>query len=492
MADGTILYSPDFQTTIHRISASGGESTSLTVIDPSKHTSHRWPSALPDGKHFLYSAVNHNPGLVEESTIFLASLDGSSSRAVLQNPYNAMVGGDKLLFVREETLLAATLDVGNGRITGDPVVVARNVAADLSTWRAAFSASATGVLAFHRANASVEAIAPGTFTPGSGGEATQAQWYDRNGQPLDDPIARVPQLGLRLSPDGERVAVSATTRGATDFDLWIYDAGEAAPARVTFMAGSEAAPVWSPDGAQLAFAQIFGASYADDGVFIKRIGGGVERRVVPAPEGLQAFPTDWSRDGKYIAYTIGKWIGGGGADIWALDVETGKSVALVAAPSNDGGGVFSPNGKWMAYQSNESGVMEVYVIPSGLPPSPTERSGEEKQIDPTQVQPASQRWQISVGGGSNPRWRDDGKELYYMSPDGMLMAVAADSEGDQIQLKSMTPLFQTDWELGKAYDVAPGGQRFIVNEVAIQDDTPISIVVNWQAGLGRDEGRLLR
>ena len=479
LKDGTIVFSPSYQVGLSRVSASGGEPKPITKLDADQHTSHRWPARVGDGNHFLFSAINHDLSKSQNAAIYLGSLDGTPPVKLIASLLNAEYALGQLLFVRDNVLMAAALDVDSGIVSGDPVAVVSGVSPDLSTWRAAFSASSAGVLAYHGVGSSADDD-DGSNNPslGTGAEANVSVWYDREGRPTGQVAEGVSQIDLRVAPGGGRMAISVISVISDQefgIDLWIYHQHGQAPQRVTSMPFAEAMPVWSPDGTELAFAYMFGGD-GQDAIYRKRIGGGIEHKLVEAPGDLQIWPTDWSSDGKYLIYTTGRRVGGTNLDIHVLPLDGGDAFPYVATSAEERGGRVSPNGKWLAYESGTSSGWDVYVIPFTPDRGVADGNGGS-------TAPPEEKWQISVGGGSAPCWNSDGKELFYISADAELIAVAVETEGDHFVAGTTTKLFQTAFEPGKSFDVSPDGLEFVFNEVSVNVDTPISLIVNWNEGL---------
>ncbi|HUN81082.1 MAG TPA: protein kinase, partial [Phycisphaerae bacterium] len=237
--DGVIVFSPNFRGPLYRVRASGGEPTELTPLDESKHDSHRWPAFCSDGKHFVYLAVVHGASEAEDNAIFLGSLDGTPPRLVMRTSANAVPACDRLLFMREGSLLASSFDVGTGRLVGESVVVATGVTYDVSVWRGGFSSSQNGVLAFHA------------------GQALGAQSlvrFDRSGKELGRVGEPEDFTDLRLSPDGKRVTTSIAGRST---DIWVYDMARGTKMRISFEpGGSNVTPCWSSDGRSIIYGNV--------------------------------------------------------------------------------------------------------------------------------------------------------------------------------------------------------------------------------------------
>ena len=439
--DGMIVFAPEFRSALYRVPASGGAAVVVTHVDESKHTSHRWPYFLPDGKHFLYLAVNHQAPRDENDGIYYASVDGKENirlRAGFSNPQYA---AGSLLYVRDSELVAQALDASTGKLSEEEQHVANGVTADDTTWRAVFTVSANGLLAY------------------AGGAHLQSQlgWYDRNGRQVGTVGERFGDLAigdeeLRLSPSGDRVALAIQS---TTTDIWIMDVARGVRARLTFGPTGNNSPVWSPDGKWIAYQTI---TKKGNAIMRKPALGGAEELLVSAP--IPIYAHDWSADGKYLLYQAGA--PGTGQEIWALPLAgERKPLLLVSSETGSTNQVpqLSRDDRWLAYQSTESGRMEVYIVPF--------RGGGGK-------------WQVSTSGGSAPRWRNDGKELFYIGLNGTLMAVPVQAEGGQLKLGAPQPLFRSNTI---QYDVAAGGQKFLLDVVGEQGSKPITLVTNWTAEL---------
>ncbi len=485
MTGDVIVLAPDFQNGLFRVSAAGGTPVRVTDVDPKLHTSHRWPADIGDANHFLFTAINHDPAKSENAGIYLGSLDGAPPRRIVGNFMNAQYALGHMLFVRDTVLIAAPLDLSIAALHGDFVPIASDVTPDLSTWHAAFSVSQAGVLAYHRIVKGPEAKEGAANTMlGGGSEANVVAKYDRTGQVRARIAEGTPQLDLRIGPN-DMIAISVVDNREFGTDIWVYGLGvvggvppdPSTARRVTSLPFVETAPVWSPDGTELAFSHMF-VGNASDAIYRKTIGGGVEHKLVELPDSsTQIWPVDWSSDGKYLVYVTGTYVSRLGTDIHVLPLDGGASIPLLATGQNECYARVSPNGKWMAYRSGSADHTEVYVVPFNPESGPI-------VLDKNTGMPA-ELWQISVGGGTSPCWRGDGKELYYISDDGDLMAVTVDTDADTFAVGATTKLFQTAYEMGSSYDVQPDGERFVFSEVAADVETPISLIINWDKLLKR-------
>ncbi len=472
-ADGVLLFAPTAAGPLFRVAAAGGDAAPVTTLD--RQGSHRFPVFLPDGRHFLFYAY----GGPDTAGIHLGTLDaGAPTRLTAADTAGtylpagagrdggpggaeALREGGWLLWTRAGTLQAQRLDLPRRALTGDPVTLADAVAYDGTFQRSAVAVSATGLVAYRAGRAS----------------RRQLTWVDRTGTVLGT-LGAPDEHSLfspRVAPDGRRVAVSRTVQGNTD--LWLLDG--ARTSRVTFDAGSDRLPIWSPDGRRLVFdsdrtgvRDLYGKDAS---------GAGVEARLVASAQ--QKFATDWSADGRFLLYdSLDPQTGG---DLWAqeMDPSTGAARAggapgtVLRTPFTERGGRFSPDGRWVAYQSDASGRTEIYVRPWTPPAAGAAAPAPSAQ------------WQVSTAGGTFPSWRADGQALYYLGPAGALMAAPVTTRGTALELGTPVALFPTRILGGGAdggsllapqYDVTRDG-RFLINTVL--DDaaaTPITLIQHWR------------
>jgi Tol biopolymer transport system component len=442
--DGVIVFAPAPDSPLYRVPALGGEPVAITRLDPPRQLGNFWPEFLPDGRHLLFAAWGADQG------IYLASLDSAETRRLVAAELGAAYAPPGLLlFMRQGTLVAQHFDAARGELAGDPVPVADSVAVDSTLRRGGFSVSETGMLAYRA---------------GVGANRRRLAWFDRSGKEAgtlgaaDENNLLVPEL----SPDARRVAVNRNVQGNTD--VWLIDAAQGVPSRFTFDPARDAYPIWSPDGSRIVFASTRKGS---DDLYQKPSNGAGNDELL-LESSLNKFPQDWSPDGRFLLYM--QMDPKTGDDLWVLPLfGERKPFPYVNTSFNEANGQFSPDGRWVAYQSDESGQIEIYVRPFPGPGG---------------------KWQISTGGGIEPRWRRDGKELFYIAPDGKLMAAPTQGAGQTVEAGAAVALFQTrivgggQYRLKQQYAVAPDGQRFLINITAADATaSPITIVTNWAHAL---------
>lgn len=440
--DGVIVFGSGDRG-IRRVSASGGEVSELLPLDESrKETRHLFPRFLPDGRHFFYRSHNSSPN--DPPEIFIASIDGKERKSLFKNSSDVYyIEPGYLLFARDTTVMAQPFDASKLQFTGDPVPVLENVAMVTSTGRSQFSVSENGTLVYKT----------------GGGTVNQLRWFDRQGKE----IAKVGPPGeysdVVLSPDGKRAVVERLDN--SNRDIWMIDLERGLPTRFTFGVLREDDPAWSPDGTYLAFSS---NGYGDkQSIFRKLANGAGNEELLSDAVSVQTSGMDWSPDGKNILFaSIGEKSGN---DIWVLPMNgEAKPYPLLKSEFNESQAHFSPDGRYFAYVSNESGREEIYIqsFPVG-----------------------AGKWRVSTNGGWVPKWRRDGKELYYEAIDKKLMAVPVKLDGS-VEIGSATALFQTEITVGSPnrYAVAPDGQRFLINSpLQSGQEAPFNVILNWTSTL---------
>ena len=432
---GVILFSPSPQAPLMRVSASGGTPVPITKIDLAQHTSHRWPFFLPDGNHYLYLALHHDPSKAANNTIYY-SLDGRENRALFHSQSNAVYANGFLLFARSDQLMAQPFDPAKGTLRDEPRSLAKGVMNDVSTWHMDASSASDGLLTF-----------------GSGGNSDlQLVWMDRSGKQISTIADKFTNLqSARISPQGDRVALQID---AGVNDIWVLDLARGVRTRLTFGPISNTSPVWSPDGKWIAYTSNRDGRF---GLYRKPSdGSGAEELLFT--DDHQSIPTDWSHDGKYLIYS--RHTSEGDWQVWTLPVEGERKPQLVLP--HGGLAHLSPDGRWLTYMSNESGALEVYVVAFG--------GGQGK-------------WQVSASGGLQPRWSKDGKELYYMNSTYNLFVVPVKDAGGALQFGPAQTLV-TNWSAPQVfYDVTPDGKKILLDKVSQQVSQSVTVVTNFTTEL---------
>jgi eukaryotic-like serine/threonine-protein kinase len=453
--DGVILFAPNLTGGLYRVSAAGGVPVQVTKFAPrGTGDSQRFPEFLPAGRRFLYLYISE----AETTGIYVGSLDGTPPLRILPDLSKAVYAppaapGHKgyVLFRREATLMAQPFDPDRLQTTGEMFPVAEQVGSTGTVGIGAFSASENGVLSYRSGD-----------VVGNRGLI----WMDRAGKRLGTVTEPTATMSAALSPDEKRIALTINGATAGIGDIWLQDLGRGVLSRFTFETGYNSTPVWSPDGRHIAFSfRTAGTIYS---IYQKDVTGNGKQEFL-WHTGVNGFPSDWSPDGKFIVYS--DYSDKTKVDLWLLPLQgEHKPIPYLQTPFDETHGQFSPDGRWMAYVSDESGRVEVYV----------------------QAIPASGgKWQISAGGGDFPRWRRDGKELFYIASDQKLMALPVKTVGTPTSAFEVGPpqlLFEVE-PLGLntfPYQPAADGQRFLVNAPAGGEAaaaTPITVVLDWQAGL---------
>ena len=438
--DGTIIFAPHWRGPLHRVKASGGTSEPLTALDEKQsETTHRFPVFLPDGEHYLYLAGTHLADSKSElNAIYAASLKSKERTLLMRARSNVIYAAGHLLFVRDNNLLAQPFDASSRKLTGEARRLADSVHYESGFFRGVFAASNDGTVVF----------AP----PGATLEAT-LQWRDRAGT-ITDNIAGDPALWrfLSISPDGRYVAAEI----GDPADLWICDLVRGSRRRLTTHPLNEVLPVWSPDGKRLAYAVDHNVVFD---TYVRAADGSGPDTLLLEGHGV-SIPSDWSSDGRFLLVERGAVLTATGADVWVVPMTGGdrKPYALLSTPFAEGRPTFSPDGKWVAFVSDESGRAEVYV---------------------TRFDAPGARQQISTSGAEwrYPQWTVGGKELIYRQRDGTVLAVALRPNGTSLEASAPQPLFRAP--LGDEIDVTPDGRRFLVAARTSADTPPLTLVTGW-------------
>jgi Tol biopolymer transport system component len=449
-----IVFPPDSASVLFRVSATGGSATPVTTLDKTmSESSHRWPWLLPDGHHFLYTAYTSDP---QKTTVYLGDLDSKDDlktrrRVLLANSNAAYAPPGYLLFMREQTLMAQPFDAGKAVTTGDPVPIAEQVEYLSGTSNGTFSLSQNGVLAYLSAAAE---------------NHVQLTWFDRQGKNLGTVGEPGNFSTLALSKDGKQGAVSRQdSQSASRANLWLYDFTRGgASTRFTFDNSSDAYPVFSPDGSRIVF-----TSNRDGprNLYQKPTSSAKNEEPLLKSEDMK-YPFGWSPDGRFLLYVVppGKTKG-----VWILPMEGSQKQPMLFQRTEfiEAGAQFSPDGRWIAYYSNESGSYEVYVREFSL--------ASDGKPEPTA------KHQISTGGGVYPHWRDDGKELIYVSLDRRTVMSAEVVTNPVFQVSASKALFQLPAGAGTPAVTGDGKRLLVAVPVLQSGPQQFTVVLNWPAGL---------
>jgi eukaryotic-like serine/threonine-protein kinase len=439
--EGVILFTPDVFLGIYRVAATGGTPTEETKLDDTRaESSHRWPIFLPDGQHYIYLSANF-AGQFDKNAIFLGKL-GTAERHLLvpANSNAAYAEPGYLIYTQDNALVAQGFDLKTFTVTGDPHPLLKDIYYLPVLDLALFDASKDGTL---------------VAQTGSALAISRLTWFDRAGKALGTVGPAGSYANPNLAPDGKKVAFDQ--RDGRVIGIWMQDLKTEAVSRLTLHPSLNQVPVWSPDGKKIVF--------TSNRLLINKIfekssdGSGIERQISDVKAGRMVNPWDWSRDGKYLLLR-------NETELWYYSVAEDKSREYIKGPGVVRNAQFSPDGKYVAYATNETGDWEVYVSP---------------------FPEASSKWLVSHGGGEEPRWRADGKELFYVSSEGKLMAAGV-KLGASFESTTPVALFQTrrrqkiSSQDVFSYAVNEDGNSFLFNTLLDQRETPpLSIVLNWEA-----------
>jgi len=442
-ANNTIVFAGSFRTPLEKVAASPGSKASLiSKLDESrKEKSHRWPAFLPGGTHVLFVAQTGEAGLKDdESTIEAIELaTGTRTRLVRANSSPLFVPGH-LFFWRDGGLRAQAFDAAGLKVSGDVLTVADRVALDTNE-RVAASVSASGALVYQTA---------------SGSNRSDLLLVDRTGRTIKTIAASVlVEGGIAVSHDGGRLAAAVTVEGARDTDIWIYDLARGTSSPLTFDEGGDRIPIWSADDKEI----VYDNDRKNDGIVYRRFTDGRGDPEVVASNASGFTPWGWSRDRQWLV--LYNQTDATGGDLMRYDVKTKQLTPLVVTPSVEDNGALSSDDRSLAYVSLESGRPEIYV--RSLTGDPNRR-------------------RVSGGGGANPAWRHDGRELYFVTPRGQLMVVPTDPASSTGQAQA-TELFRADFllDLGSSFSPLPDGKQFVINVSKDKTAPLLTLVTNWRA-----------
>ena len=447
--NGAILFAPSLADGLYRVSENGGTPQLVLKLDSSKYErSYLWPQFLPDDRHFVFFVQTD---LANSTGVYAGTLDPPEYHRLFTSETNAVysagAAGDSsksgyLLFIRDRHLIEQPFNISSLAMSGDPFTLADDIGAVRSMALAPISVSGNGILVYQSV----------------GKPTRQMVWLDRGGKQVGQ-VAEPGDYGPpRISPDGSRAAVAKFGADGVNASLWILDAAGNAT-QFTSTLKNEGSPAWSPDGSRIAF---FSNPEGVYDIYVKPSHGEGKAELF-FKSTLPKYPTDWSRDGRYILF--GVISPNTKLDVWAITTADRKAAPILDTIYSEAAAALSPDGKWLAFQSDQSDRNEVYVQPFEGATAGTKK-----------------RWLVSSGGGTLPRWRGDGAELFYMTSGGRMMAVAVHPAGGEFQFDPAHMLFQTRPIPGSLnqYDVSPDGQRFLLNlPLEWSSAAPITVVTNW-------------
>jgi serine/threonine protein kinase len=445
--DGTIVFTPATSSVLFRVPVAGSKPEPASQFDATRgENSHRFPVFLPDGKHFFYWARTARGA--QDNLLYLGELGSLRAKPLLKSDTLGEYASGHLLFVRDQTLMAQPFDPNSLAVSGEPQPLVEHIVMNPASSRPLFSASATGRLIYQ-----------------SG--LTSGGWVllfaDRSGKQIASLAQTGRYLGPSLSPDGTRVA-TAIYEGAQGIgDIWIFDVTRGTSTRLTFGPASQALPKWSFDGKTVYY---MSNAKGSPHIYAKAAdGSGTEQTVVETPDAIE-YPSAASPDGRYLVYERKVISSQSGFHLWVLPLKgEAKPFPIVQTAFDERRAAISTDGKWMAYDNDESGRREVYITP---------------------FPGGGAKWQVSTAGGTIPKWRKDGKELFFLDNADNITAVDVAVSGDAVRLGTPRVLFQavgTQRDAG-AYDVNADGTKFLINSGNLKEGSePFTLVQNWPAEL---------
>jgi Tol biopolymer transport system component len=453
-ANDVIVFAPDFQGALWKVSAQSGTTAPATVLDKTKHSTHRWPWFLPDGKHFIFLATSHTGGDPKQNGVYFGSVDSTETHLVIATDSAAQYASGYLLYRATTALVAQPFDPQKGSLSGTAIPLVSNLRDDVGVWRSIFSVSQNGLM---------------VYQPGSADSAkSHLVLFDRSGKPLadydpqettiTDARALLGVRDVRLSPDNKRVAF------ASGNGIWTLDLERKTKTRITFDQQVVQEPAWSADGRTLLFSVRVSTGGGNVEIRSKAADGSGTEKTAFSEQNNYHYP-GWSPDGKYLTYLWGD--GEKMVSLWIRLVNgDAKPVAVVQPPSPQSNLTFyriSPDGHWVAYESDESGQMEIYLT--------TFPEGKGK-------------WRVSSNGGAYPVWNGNGKELFYKNLTDDFFVCTLEPKGAEIEVSTPQHLFHAASPgIGVSFDVFSDGKRLLVNHSEEEAQAPLQLVTNWLAEL---------
>jgi hypothetical protein len=453
-ANDVIVFAPDFQAALVKVSAQGGTTAPATVLDKAKHSTHRWPWFLPDGNHFIFFANNHTGGDPKQNGVYFGSVDSTETHLVIAADSAAQYASGHLLYRANTALVAQTFDPKNGNLSGSPIPLVNNLRDDVGVWRSIFAVSQNGLMVYQEG--STDSAKSRLVLFDRPGKALAD--YDPQEATITDARALLGVRDVRLSPDNKRVAFASGT------GIWTLDLERKTKTRITFDQQVVQEPAWSPDGKTLVFSTLVASGGGNVEIRSKAADGSGSEKTLLAEVNNYHYP-GWSPDGKYLTYLWGD--GEKMVSLWIVPV-TGdaKRVAIVQPPSprsNIYSYRISPDGHWVAYSSDESGQEEVYI---------------------TSFPEGKGKWRVSANGAGYPAWSGNGKELFYKNLIDELFVCPVTPKGSEIEVGTPQRLFHSPMPgIGVTFDVSSDGKRLLVNRAEEGAQAPLQLITNWPAEL---------
>ncbi|MGC2818058.1 MAG: protein kinase [Candidatus Sulfotelmatobacter sp.] len=444
-ADDVIVFAPDFLGGLSKVSGQGGTVEPATLIEKTKHDTHRWPWFLPDGKHFLFLATSHTGGDPTPNGIYYGSVDNKETRQLVTSDSAAQYASGYLLYRSNTALVAQPFDPESGTLSGSAAPLFNNLRDDVGVWRSIFAVSQNGLMVYQLGNAA--------------SAKSKLVWFDRSGKALADfDPGESTIIDLRLSPDNKRVAFASGT------GIWTLDLVRKTKTRITFDPQIVQEPTWSPDGKTIMFSARMAKGGGNVEIRSKAADGSGAEKTLIAEQNNYHYPA-WSPDGKYLTYMWGD--GEKMVSLWMVPVAgDAKPAAIVQPPSAQSNFYsyrISPDSRWVAYVSDESGMEELYI---------------------TSFPEGKGKWKVSSNGAAYPAWRADGKELFYQNLANDFFACPIAMKGSEIEVGTPQRLFNTTAPgVGISFDVSADGKRLLINHAEEEAQAPLQLLTNWTAEL---------
>jgi eukaryotic-like serine/threonine-protein kinase len=443
-----IVFEGEYIDGLMKVNAQGGAAEPATELDRTKHSTHRWPWFLPDGKHFLFLATNHTGGDPKQNGIYFGSLDSKETRLIVNAESGAEYASGYLLYRANTALVAQPFDPQSGTLKGPAIPLLNNLRDDVGVWRSIFSVSQNGFLTYQTGSASYV--------------KDRLIWFDRAGKSV--PTCDPDEKGIsdvRLSPDNKKAAYSGGTA------IWTCDLERNTRTRVTFDNQLPRQQSWSPDGKSLMFAvPVANGGGVAEVRSTAADGSGSETTVIPAPNNGRpiSYPA-WTPDRRYITYVWGD--GSAPRSLWMVAAAGESKSAVIVQPPSAQSNLYnyrvSPDGHWVAYTSDESGQQEVYM---------------------TRLPGGSGKWKVSVNGGGYPAWSGTGKELFYQDIVNDFFVCPITTKGSEVEVGKPQHLFHASTPgIGVPFDVSLDGKRLLVNHADEEMQVPLHLDTNWLADL---------